>query len=392
MDATARDAIKAKVLADLEQTPFAASSLCVLSGGTANFIYHADLKRPLADGTSQVLVKHSEGYIANSPAFNLTLSRCRIEEECLRAMSEFPAGGETAPSGDIHVTVRAPRLYHFDAQSSTQVQELLRDGKDLKTYALSRYPADTPDTLRPQCLQLGAALGRWLRAFHDWSATRAGLRATVAGNAELQQLKHLINFSWLLDRVGQFPSILGDAKDVFEKVRDMAAEERQDEDRLQVIHGDFWTGKLREERFVPNNNASVLLPDRPIQEGDDVTMFVIDWEMSQLGVRNLDLGQMVAELYELKLFRDITAGLWMAQGLLSGYGAVSDDSAFRTAIQVGAHLVSFGTAVQGWGTPTQVEMVARTGRDIIVRAWEKDREWFRGGDLACLFQAADVKQ
>lgn len=76
MDAAARDAIKSKVLADLEQTPFAASSLRALSGGTANFIYHASLKTPLADGTKDVLVKHSEDYIANSPAFKLTLFRC----------------------------------------------------------------------------------------------------------------------------------------------------------------------------------------------------------------------------------------------------------------------------------------------------------------------------
>lgn len=117
-------------------------------------------------------------------------------------------------------------------------------------------------------------------------------------------------------------------------------------------------------------------------------MFVIDWEMSQIGVPNLDCGQMIAELYELRLYKDTTAGLWMVQGFAEGYGAVSNDFAFRTAIQIGAHLVSFGTSVQGWGTPEQVEMVARTGRDIIVHAWQKDREWFEGCDLACLFRSA----
>ncbi|KAI0976071.1 kinase-like domain-containing protein [Xylaria arbuscula] len=376
MDVAAREGIQAKVLAELEETPFAASSLRPLSGGTANFIYHATLKQPLADGTSDVLVKHSEAYIANSPAFNLSLFRCRIEESCLRALSEFPIEGKTAlPGNAVSFTVRTPKFYHFDERNSTQIQEVLHNGKDLKTYALTTYPANTPDAARPHCLQLGRALGKWLREFHTWSATQAQLRTTVAGNTEMQQLKQFINYSWLLDRVAQFPSILDEARDVFEKVKDMAAKELEDESQVQAIHGDFWTG-------------NILLPDGPIKEGSDVTMFVIDWELSQIGVPNLDLGQMIAELYELKLYKNITAGLWMVQGFAQGYGEVSDDFAFRTAIQVGTHLVSFGTSVAGWGDQEQVEMVARTGRDIIVRAWQKDRGFFEGSDLACLFQSA----
>lgn len=113
-------------------------------------------------------------------------------------------------------------------------------------------------------------------------------------------------------------------------------------------------------------------------------MFVVDWEMAQPGVPSLDLGQMIAELYELWLYKYIDAGLWIIQGIVEAYGS-SEDLAFRTAIQVGVHLISFGTSVQGWGTAEQVEAVARTGRDLIVNAWGKRRDWFERGDLACLF-------
>ncbi|KAI8634995.1 kinase-like domain-containing protein [Xylariaceae sp. FL1651] len=374
MDAATRDEINSKVLNSLEVTPFAASSLEALSGGTANFIYHATLKTALPDGTKEVLIKHSEDYIASSPAFKLTLFRCRIEEECLRALSAFPIEGKAELPRKVSFTVRTPKFYHFDEQNSTQVQEILLNSKDLKTYALKTFSENTPDTVRPECLQLGRALGVWLRNFHNWSTSQLELREMVVRNTEMQQLKHTINFSWLLDRVGQFPSVLNEAKEIFEKVKDMAAQELKDESRLQVIHGDFWTG-------------NILLPDAPIQEGTDVPMFVIDWELSQVGVPNLDVGQMIAELYEMKLYKNITAGLWMVQGFVNGYGAVSEDFAFRTAIQIGAHLVCFGTSVQGWGTPEQVKMVARAGRDLIVHAWQKDRKWFEGGDLACLFQS-----
>ncbi|KAI2642758.1 kinase-like domain-containing protein [Xylaria nigripes] len=374
MDAATREKIKSEVFEHLEQTPFAASSLQALSGGTANFIYHASLKTPVPDGTRDVLIKHGEGYVANSPAMKLTLVRCAVEKECLTELSKFHVEGKTELPGNINFTMRTPRFYYFDEQNNIQVQEIMLQAKDLKTYSLSTYPANTPETLRPQCFQLGRALGKWLRNFHTWGKTQAGIRETVARNAQMQQLKHMINFSWLVDRVAQFPTILSEAKDVFEAVKDMTAKELENEGQLQIIHGDLWTG-------------NVLLPDSPIRDGSDLTMFIIDWEMSQLGMPSLDLGQMIAELYELKLFKDITAGLWMVQGFTEGYGPVSDDFAFRTAIQTGAHLISFGTSVQNWGTTEQVEMVARTGRDIIVQAWRRDREWFRGSDLDCLFQS-----
>ena len=107
--------------------------------------------------------------------------------------------------------------------------------------------------------------------------------------------------------------------------------------------------------------------------------------MCQLGVRPLDIGQMIAELYELTLFKDIQAGLWMVEGFAKGYDLPNAAFAFRSAIHVGIHLINFGSSVPGWGSPEQVEEVVETGRDIIVKAWEKDREWFADHALGCLF-------
>ncbi|OTA81773.1 hypothetical protein M434DRAFT_401239 [Hypoxylon sp. CO27-5] len=376
MASASREEITSKVLENLKGTPYEASSLEALSGGTANFIYRATLLKPLQDGTKEVLIKHSEDYVANTPSFKLTLFRCHIEKECLKALSAFPIAREADESDPYNFAVRTPKFFHFDDANNTQVQEYLQNGLDLKTYALKTYAGSNSETTKHQCLQLGKALGRWLRGFHNWAAQQASLRTIVAGNKELQLLKHIINFTWLLDRIKQFPSILGDSEGVFQEIKNMAAAELNDESKLQVIHGDFWSG-------------NILLPKDTIEEGAEVPMFVIDWETSQIGKPNLDLGQMIAELYELKLYKDILGGLWMVQGFVDGYGAVSEDFAFRTAIQVGAHLISFGTAVPGWGTPEQVENCARTGKEIIVHAWKRDRDWFEQGDLACLFSRTE---
>lgn len=99
--------------------------------------------------------------------------------------------------------------------------------------------------------------------------------------------------------------------------------------------------------------------------------------MCQLWLPQLDLGQIIAELYELTLYKNIQAGLWFIEGFMSGYGFVSDEFAFRTLIHVGTHLVSFGTGVAGWGDPKQCETVAETGRDIISKAWREDKAWFK---------------
>lgn len=56
-------------------------------------------------------------------------------------------------------------------------------------------------------------------------------------------IKLMINYQMLLGMVDQYPSILGDVKDVLQEVHDAAASELQDESSLQPIHGDFWTGK-----------------------------------------------------------------------------------------------------------------------------------------------------
>ncbi|KAI1465003.1 kinase-like domain-containing protein [Daldinia caldariorum] len=376
MTPESREEVTSKVLESLKGTPYEASSLDILSGGTANFIYRATLAHPLADGTKDVAVKHSEDYIASSPDFKLTLSRCRIEEECLKALSAFSVVGKADEDKSYNFIVRTPKFYHFDEGNNTQIQELLGDGIDLKMHTLEILDGSDPEEMENRSLQLGKALGRWLKGFHSWAAQQHELRVTVAANKELQGLKHMINFSWLLDRAKQFTSVLGGAEDVFKEVGKMAAAELEDDSQLQVIHGDFWTG-------------NILLPKAPIQKGVDVPIFVIDWEMSQIGKPSLDVGQMIAELYELKIYKGKAAGLFMTQGFIEGYGPVSEDFAFRTAIQVGAHLISFGMSVQGWGSVEQVEECGRFGRDIITHAWEKDRRWFEESDLACLFSTTE---
>ncbi|KAL1874288.1 hypothetical protein Daus18300_003652 [Diaporthe australafricana] len=368
MAVPAADEISNRVASELGSTRFACTSLTPLSGGTVNFIFRGKLQKPLDDGTAEIVVKHGEGCVAQSPALKLSTSRCSLEGDCLQAVHEL------APITNQSYSVRTPSLLHFHQDSSTQIQEYLPDSLDLKHYALKRLLPSTPEHQRPRILDLGLGLGGWLRSFHGWSShpEQNALHSKVKLNKEMQDIKLTYNYDRLLWQIQRFP-FLKDSEHVFKEVIANAKLELEDESKLNVIHGDFWTG-------------NILLPDQDMESKHRACIFVIDWEMCQLGVRPLDLGQMIAELYELFLYKDIKAALWLIEGFATGYGFEDDDFAFRVAIHVGTHLVSFGTSVSGWGNTEAVERVCKTGRDLITRGWAKDRVWFEGHDLSPLFK------
>lgn len=128
-----------------------------------------------------------------------------------------------------------------------------------------------------------------------------------------------------------------------------------------------------------------MLEDARLEPATTRTLYVIDWENSQVGVPSLDHGGMLGEMYVLWKYKHIDAGLWMLQGYAEGLGPQTEDAAWRVALQVGVHLLSFGTLASGWGTTEEVEDMARLARDVIVKAWTRDRSWFDKSDFACLF-------
>jgi len=95
---------------------------------------------------------------------------------------------------------------------------------------------------------------------------------------------------------------------------------------------------------------------------------------------------MFAELYQLKHFKDNEAGIWLIESFIQGYGKLDDELAFKVLIHVGVHFISFWKSrVLWWGTEEQCRELVVVGRDLIVGAWEKKREAFRGSVWEKLF-------
>lgn len=139
--------------------------------------------------------------------------------------------------------------------------------------------------------------------------------------------------------------------------------------------------------------SSVLLPNTPWQELGAGTnkLFIIDWEFAQYGHRAYDLGQMIGDLYERKIFNDIDIAMLAMQGVMEGYGELSDEMAFRVAIHAGVHLVGWYNRRPRTGplmAPPKVIVAGLTiGRDLILKGWARDRKFFENSVLASLFAA-----
>ncbi|KAJ5960800.1 uncharacterized protein N7479_007950 [Penicillium vulpinum] len=357
-----QDPTRDEIAQQLASTPFACSSFTRLSGGTANFVYRGTLS---STGQS-IIIKHTKDHSASNPDFKIDVARCHFEESILQALD----GLAVHTSGKI--TVKTPRLLNFNKETDTQVLEDLPNSVDLKNFLLSEVSRDLSE---PSARALGSALGSWLKSFHTWSAEERQMesRNVLAENKAMRNLKFWVNYTMLIDTIPIFPGILEGDRDIFEKVRDLAAAELEQQRGFGLIHGDFWTG-------------NILIPNVPLTHQSELTMFIVDWELSHIGSRALDLGQMIAELYETKLFKNADGGVWIIRGFLEGYGTLNDEMAFRTAIHVGVHLICWGSRVPGWGTEKQVEEVVKVGRDLIVHAWSKDKAWFAEGALGCLFK------
>ncbi|KAJ5818809.1 hypothetical protein N7474_004400 [Penicillium riverlandense] len=362
-----KDEIHDQIAQELLQTPFACSSLSRLSGGTANFVYRGT---PSSASLDSIIIKHTTDYVASNRDFKLDAKRCHYENAILQALD----GGLLSYSQESF-TVKTPRVFHFDRETNTQIMEDLPNSLDLKNFLLSKLAQDVSES---SARSLGCSLGSWLRSFHEWGIKKeqTETRELLNQNGTMKDLKFYVNYSMLLDTMANFPDILEESRGVFEEVHKFAAAELKQEDNddeYGLIHGDFWTG-------------NVLIPNAPLVDQSKTTLFIIDWELSQIGSRALDLGQMIAELYETKLFKEVDCGMWVIQGFLEGYGPLSYKMAFRTAIHVGVHLVCWGSRVPGWGSQQQIEEVVKVGRDLIVQGWMENKAWFERDSLGCLFK------
>ncbi|KAH8807339.1 kinase-like domain-containing protein [Xylogone sp. PMI_703] len=373
------DALIARILQRFSGTPYACSSLIQLTNGTTNFVFRGTLTHPIEGGAAPtaattVIVKHSTSFAALNKDLPIDIYRCVIEEFMLNALQDFH------PSVS---NIRVPRLYFFDEETSTQILEDITGVVDLKTVIVA--PMTTGLLSESFMNHIGYTLGSWLRDFHSWTSapSQSNLCAKIENNKAIRQLKYDITFGSFIEVLEQFLEVLGHNKEILKNIKDMATKDLQIEatEELEgwgIIHGDFWTG-------------NVLLPEtkQPLAE---TKLFVNDWEFAQFGHRACDIGQMIGDLYERKHFNGVSATIWAIDAFIEGYGAISEEMAFRVAVYTGLHLITWvkrGPPIHmrpAWASRERAVGAVELGMTFILKARDKDKQWFESSVLAGMFR------
>lgn len=263
------------------------TSVTLLTGGTANYVYRA----LLSDGRT-VVYKHAAPYLHSNKSFAFDSSRMDYEDRALEALP--PLLKEQLPESDVHPV----GWYSYDQEAKLLCIEDGGERELKKAYADERL----------DITKIGEELGRWIAALHECS-TKTSLSLTnqddLKANNHIGVTIYRHSYRNLSSALAQFGHDADLGKRIDEEFGSKLATENE-----CVCHGDFWPG-------------NVLVRVR--NEADkDAKLTVVDWEMTRRGTSATDVGQFAAEAFLLDRFR---GGRGLLRAFLNAYVVARIDSA-----------------------------------------------------------------
>ncbi|KAF2114731.1 kinase-like domain-containing protein [Lophiotrema nucula] len=322
------------------------TSITLLTGGTANYVYRVTL----ADGSTSIY-KHAAPYLHMNTNFAFDPTRMDYED---RTLEILPSLQKTDSN------VQAAKWYSYDKEEKLLCIE---DGGEwnLKT----AYPDPKLDVE-----QIGRDLARWLAGLHTTSTTTSlsltdeqDLKANNPVGVGIYRHSYR-NLHTALSKYGHDPKF---AERIDEEFGSKLATDNE-----CVCHGDFWPG-----------NVLVKFED---SEEAKVNLTVVDLEMVRRGTSATDVAQFVAEAFLLDRFR---GGRGLHPVFLNTYARARETAEAeggirigrewikRVAIHWGVHIAFWPTGVQ-WtdreGTQNLVDIGIAVLQAAIAEDWRKLRE------------------
>lgn len=106
-------------------------------------------------------------------------------------------------------------------------------------------------------------------------------------------------------------------------------------------------------------------------------LHVIDFELSHVSHRAVDLGQFIGDLFEKGHLHSSVRpnAIALVENFIAGYGSVTEDMAFRIALHAGVHMINWWSRGRKEESEEGRELL-RKALEIVSRAWKRDKKWF----------------
>ncbi|KAL5382754.1 hypothetical protein DPSP01_006313 [Paraphaeosphaeria sporulosa] len=339
------------------------TSVSLLTGGTANYVYRVTLP----DGSTKIY-KHAAPYLHSNTAFAFDPSRMDYEHRVLELQSSF---AHLLSSHSPEASVHAVAVHSYDKENKLLC---ISDGG-------SRHLKDAYADPTLDMSSIGAALGRWLAALHTSTvATPLSLDPTsqnlkdnnaIAVSIYRHSYRNLSSaFAEYGDSGGNVPRYadfidLPDKDIEFAQQINDAYGSRLAHENECICHGDFWPGNV--------------LVKPASEEGGKVVLTVVDWEMTRRGTSATDAAQFLAESLLLDRFcghRGLVPAFLNAY--LSARPEIPGKEWFRRlAIHAGVHIAFWPTRV-AWTDRRGTHALVELGKSILRAASESKWETLFG--------------
>ncbi|USP75892.1 hypothetical protein yc1106_03166 [Curvularia clavata] len=301
------------------------TSIELLSGGTANFVYRANKE----SGTTSIF-KHAAPYLHSNKNFAFDPTRMDYEANILALLSSKDKPFFTdLPSPSVH----AVELLSYDKEK--KLLEIEDGGSRNLKDAYTDSILDIP--------QIGQELAIWLAALHSSSrdislALPNDDSSTKNNPVGVGIYRHSYkNLHIALEQFGHDASL---AHRINEEFGSLLATDDE-----CVCHGDFWPGNI----LVRVNGDS------------SAGLTIVDWEMVRRGTSATDVAQFAAEAFLLDRFR---GGKGLRASFLSKYFTARKGSGTLGKTWLRRLVVHWAVHVAFW--PTRVEWTDREGTQKLV--------------------------
>ncbi|BCS16305.1 hypothetical protein ALUC_80512S [Aspergillus luchuensis] len=123
------------------------------------------------------------------------------------------------------------------------------------------------------------------------------------------------------------------------------------------------------------------------ENSNDITLCLVDWETCQFGSYLQDIARFIADVYVLSHFNGNDFSVQLMNGIMKGYRRLNGEEIFQLAAYTGILLLNWEFVIvdDGPGGNELKMTIAAFAANVFLKACGKDREWFKNGDLRCLF-------